>query len=80
MDIGAAAAQALPAVPRHFNAPTQWPGVPVTNGLASGPGAGPEALGPATATSAGAPLWQALAAATGDPYFTDLARRSGLGG
>lgn len=79
MDMGTAAAAALPPVTGHLNAPTATPGVPVTNGLPSGPGAGPEALGQATAMSAARPIWQALAAATGDPYFTDLARRTGLG-
>lgn len=80
MDIGTAAAAAMPATPGHFSAPTQRPGVPVTTGLPSGPGAGPEALGTASSVAAANPLWKALADATGDQYFLDLARRSGLGG
>lgn len=41
---GLLAGLTLPTGPA-FNAPTQQPGVPVTDGAASGPGAGPEALG-----------------------------------
>ena len=79
MDVGAAAASVLPPVTGRLNAPTARPGVPVTTGLPMGPGAGPEALGPVMAASAANPIWQSLASATGDPYFTELARRTGLG-
>jgi hypothetical protein len=41
---GLLAGLALPTGPA-FNAPTQQPGTPVTDGAATGPGAGPEALG-----------------------------------
>jgi hypothetical protein len=78
-DAASAAAQAMPAVQGRLNAPTAYPGVSVSNGLAAGPGAGPEALGPATAAAAATPIWQQLAQATGDPYLLDLARRAGLG-
>jgi hypothetical protein len=29
--------------------------------------------------AAGGPIWRELAAASGDPYFVELARRAGLG-
>lgn len=41
---GLLAGLAIPTGP-SFGAPSQMPGVPVTDGAASGPGAGPEALG-----------------------------------
>lgn len=78
-DAAAAIAGNLPQVQGRLTQPTAYPGTPVTNGIPVGPGAGPEALGPATAAAAATPIWQTLAAATGDPYLTELARRAGLG-
>lgn len=70
------AAQQMKGQPGLFNQPTDRPGEPVTTGLASGPGAGPEVLG----TRGGNPTAQTLrrlSQLVGDPYFDELARRAG---
>jgi hypothetical protein len=57
---------------------TANPHIPVTNGLSSGPGAGPEAL-MAPPTSPLATTLKDLSRLTGDPMFEELARKNGLG-
>lgn len=55
--------------------PSQRPSEPVTHGLPSGPGGGPEVLAPTTGT----PLHQSLlqiAQTTGDPSVYELAERA----
>lgn len=76
-DPAMAAANAM-SVQGLLSAPSAYPQRPVTHGLAQGPGAGPEALMGAGDVAAGAPIWRQLAAATGDPYFIELAQRAGL--
>lgn len=68
---GASAEAARPNV-IPFGAPTQEPGVPVTNGAALGPGAGPEALGIPDAPSEDLrallgylPVWEFMASQPG---------------
>ena len=70
-----AAAKAMAGGDGLLQAPPS--GHPVTAGLASGPGAGPEALGQGT----GSPTrdaWMELSKLTGDPYFANLAIANGL--
>lgn len=57
--------------------PTDRPDVPVTNGISSGPGAGPEVLGVRRGTPTGRRLRE-LSAITGDPIFRQLAERARL--
>lgn len=54
--------------------PTNRPQEPVTAGLSRGPGGGPEMLQMQRGTPAGDAL-RRLSAATGDPYFANLASR-----
>lgn len=71
----------MPAVPDGglLGAPTMRPGEPVTHGLTSGPGAGPEVLGNmAPNLSQIGDFYRKLSAATGDPYFAELAQRANL--
>lgn len=58
--------------------PTQRPDEPITAGLSSGPGPGPEALGPALSVSTQGRFLRELSQRTGNPYFARLADRSGL--
>ena len=60
-----------------LNAPTQRPGEPVTTGLPSGLGAGPEALGMVTRSPLGETM-RNLSNALGDPVFADLANRANI--
>jgi hypothetical protein len=78
-DPALAAAHAMPAVAGSLSAPTAYPDRPVTHGLSLGPGGGPDVLMGAGDVAAGGPIWRELAAASGDPYFVELARRAGLG-
>lgn len=57
---------------------TQRPDVPVTDGLAGGPGRGPEALAQARTTTPIARYLQNLAADTGNKKWQHLAERAGL--
>lgn len=57
--------------------PTDQPGVPVTNGISVGPGAGPEILGMRRGTPTGRRLRE-LSMLTGDPVFRTLADRARL--
>lgn len=60
-----------------MTAPTARPLEPVTAGLASGPGPGPEALGMGRVSPL-ATTFENLSRDTGDPYFAELARKAGL--
>lgn len=60
-----------------LNAPTSLPNQPVTAGLPSGPGPGPEVLGNPQASKAGQWL-RALSARTGDPTFARMADRANV--
>ena len=67
-------AAGIPAGPPSLGAPTQRPFEPLTAGLATGPGPGPEILpgnGDRVAT-----VYEKLAAATGDPRIAELAARA----
>lgn len=55
--------------------PDDRPDLPVTDGIASGPGRGPETLG--RSTQLGNTL-RRLALQTNDPIFTELATKAGL--
>lgn len=55
--------------------PTERPNEPVTTGMRSGPGGGPEMLGPISASPARR-FYELLTQVTGDTTFTDLANRS----
>ena len=54
------------------------PDIPVTSGLSSGPGNGPEALGAFAANTPLARTLRRLAQETGNPLFNRLAERAGL--
>lgn len=70
-------AAAVPVPPGGLlKMPTQRPGEPVTHGLPSGPGGGPEVLGQAVGTPVGQAMRQ-LAMETGNPYLKDIADRIG---
>lgn len=56
---------------------TAAPDEPVTAGLASGPGPGPEALRRGPASPLGKTLLE-LSRSTGDPIFAELARKAGI--
>lgn len=66
------AAQAMRPPNGGLLAPTNRPGEPVTHGLASGPGAGPEILGGPAGISLADQL-QAMARSTNDPKMAALA-------
>jgi hypothetical protein len=70
------AAQMMPGGPGLFHTPPTS-GHALTAGLKSGPGPGPEILGPSSPSPLGQTL-QMLATATGDPVFLQLARQNGL--
>ncbi len=67
-----AAAQAMPSPEASLAAPTMRPGEPVTAGLPSGAGAGPEVL--ATSTPGIAQAFERIAYVTGDPDMAVLAQ------
>ena len=72
-------AQAMPFQPVPLNAPSERPHEPVTHGLPTGPGAGPEALGPQTGVSAA--LQRAIAISGGNGVLQALlenAQRAGI--
>jgi hypothetical protein len=54
---------------------TNRPNEPITAGLTRGPGPGPEALGMTRGSPTG-DLFRRLSAATGDPFFADLAAKA----
>lgn len=54
---------------------TTRPNEPITAGLSRGPGPGPEALGLTNGSPTG-DLFRRLSAATGDPFFADLAAKA----
>lgn len=58
-----------------LRADTTRPNEPITAGLTRGPGPGPEALGLTTGSPTG-DLFRRLSAATGDPFFADLAAKA----
>lgn len=60
-----------------FTKPTSRPDEPVTAGLKSGPGPGPEVLGMHRINPVGDTL-RALSRTIGDPYFAELARKAGM--
>jgi len=70
------AAAAMQGGPGLFHLPRTSPH-PLTAGLPSGPGPGPEMLGP-TAVSPLAQTMALLSQQTGDPFFINLARQNGL--
>lgn len=72
-----AAAAQLRGAAGILTRPTDRPDVPVTNGISSGPGAGPEVLGMRRGTPTGRRLRE-LSALTGDPIFQQLAERARL--
>ena len=55
--------------------PTNRPSEPITAGLSTGPGPGPEALAMQQGTPAG-DLFRRLSQATSDPYFAELAAKA----
>ena len=59
-----------------LNAPTARPNEPVTAGLRSGAGAGPEALGIPVAMSPIGHTLRQLSSALGDPFFAELANKA----
>lgn len=72
-----AAAQQLRGAAGILTRPTDRPDVPVTNGISSGPGAGPEILARRVGTPTGRRLRE-LSQLTGDPIFQQLAERARL--
>lgn len=68
-----AALSEMPFRPNPINRPSERPNEPVTHGLVSGPGGGPEVLPGAPSQAA---LYHELARATGDSTWTMLARRA----
>lgn len=69
-----AQAQALRSQTGLLAQPTTRPEQPITAGLASGPGGGPELLGMQQGTPAGDAL-RRLSASTGDPFWAELASK-----
>jgi hypothetical protein len=57
--------------------PTQRPEEPLTHGLSTGPGGGPEAIQGIRRSPVGDSM-RMLTQVLGDPYFADLARRTGV--
>ena len=74
VDLMQAAQQFDPGI-TPLTAPSQRPGEPVTTGLATGPGAGPEIFSQPSRASASADVLTALAQASGNDAFLDLASR-----
>jgi hypothetical protein len=64
-------------IPAGMLGGTQLPNQPVTAGLSSGPGAGPEVLNMRASTQMRRMLDE-LSRRSGDPYFTQLADRARL--
>lgn len=60
-----------------LGAGTQRPHEPVTAGLPSGPGPGPEAVGMPSQSQTGA-FYRRLTMLTGNSYFAELAMRANL--
>ena len=58
-----------------LTAPTMRPDEPITAGLPMGRGPGPEVLQTPRADPPGVKFLQRLSDVTGDPYFSNLARR-----
>lgn len=71
------AAQQMRGAAGILTRPTDMPDVPVTNGISSGPGAGPEILSRRQGTPTGRRLRE-LTQLTGDPIFQQLAERARL--
>lgn len=60
-----------------MNQPTSRPSEPITHGLMSGPGGGPDVLGVQPRSATGE--WMRyLSQTNGDPYFEQLANRLGI--
>jgi len=74
MDVQAYLSQHNP----NLLAGTQNPDQPITAGLPTGPGPGPEALGMLKATTPLRRYLEELSAQSGDPTFRRLAERAGL--
>lgn len=68
-----AAGMGMAPSPSLLTQPSARPGEPVTAGLASGPGAGPEALSGVGANLSA--MLRTIAQATGDSYFDTLSQR-----
>jgi hypothetical protein len=69
------AGRAGPSPGTPLGAPTEFPNEPLTAGLASGPGPGPEALYRQPNTSL-ASFYEGLADVTGDPFWAELALKA----
>jgi hypothetical protein len=69
-------ARAFPSPGAGLFAQSQRPGEPPTVGLSVGPGGGNEMLRYPTGTTAS--MFSELAIATGDPFFSELARKAGF--
>lgn len=72
------AAQELQSQTGLLRQPTTKPDEPLTAGLLTGPGPGPEVLGTRFGNPTAATLYK-LSQITGDPLFANLARRAGIG-
>ena len=72
-----AAAQQLQGTTGALRQPTMRPNEPITAGLLTGPGPGPEALQMRTGSPTGDTM-RMLSQMTNDPLFADLARKAGL--
>lgn len=59
-----------------LTAPDDRPNLPVTDGLSTGPGRGPEAL--RTVPNRSGQIFRQLSAQTGDPIFAELAYKAGF--
>lgn len=70
-----AAAASLSDQTGLLKADTARPQEPITAGLSGGPGPGPEALGLTQGSPTG-DLFRRLSAATGDPFFANLAAKA----
>jgi hypothetical protein len=77
VDRAMAAAQQLQGRAGMLSQPTQRPMEPLSAGLPSGPGPGPEALGMPMRSPLGETLRQ-LSNVSGDPIFLELANRANL--
>jgi hypothetical protein len=71
------AAQGLQGAAGLLTRPTGRPNEPITAGLSSGPGPGPEAMQVRMGSPVGE-AWRKLSATTGDPFFAELARKARL--
>lgn len=76
-DAMAAIIQAMRGKAGLLKGGTSRPTEPVTAGLATGPGPGPEVLGLPQGNPTGMTM-RNLSRLTGDPYFDDLAARAGM--